>query len=76
MSKQPYPITLPDDLLEEVKRAAAETHLSVAEAVRRAIRFGLPRVRKGLSAEEDFAEAAADTWNKLGPPPTILYDEL
>jgi len=64
MSK-PYPLVLPTKLKEEVRRAAVE-----------AIRFGLPILRKHLSIETDHAEAAADTWEKLGPAPTIHYDKL
>jgi hypothetical protein len=76
MSKQPYPLLLPDELADQVSRTAAETGLTMAEAMRQAIRLGLPKVRKGLSTEFDHAEAAADTWEKLGPAPTVLYDEL
>jgi hypothetical protein len=76
MSKQPYPIAFPDDLLAEIKRTAKETHLSMAEAVRQAVRFGLPRLRQGLSHEEDFAEAMADTWEKLGPASRVNYEAI
>jgi Ribbon-helix-helix protein, copG family len=71
-----YPLGLSKDLLDEVKRAAKETGLSTADVMRQAIKFGVPKVRRRMSAEEDFAEAAADTWEKLGPPPTINYDKL
>jgi hypothetical protein len=71
-----YPLGLPDELMEEVKRTAADTHLSMADAMRQAIRLGLPKVREGVAREHDLAEAAADTWDKLGPAPTVLYDQL
>jgi hypothetical protein len=67
---------MPDELMEEVKRTAADTNLSMADAMCRAIRFGLPQVREGASREPDLAEAAAETWDKLGPAPTVLYDQL
>jgi len=76
MSKQAYPLTLPPDLAEQVRRTAKETRLSMADVMRQAVRLGMPRLRKGLSQEEDFAEAAAETWEKLGPAPTILFDKL
>jgi Ribbon-helix-helix protein, copG family len=76
MSKQPYPLTLPDDLLDQVRRIAKETKLSMADVMRQAIRFGAPQVRKRLSVEEDMSEVAADTWDKLGPAPDIDYDKL
>jgi hypothetical protein len=71
-----YPLGLPDELMEEVKRTAADTHLSMADAICQAIKFGLPQVREGASRDSDFAEAAAETWDKLGPAPTVLYDQL
>jgi len=57
--------------MDEVKRTAADTHLSMADAMRQAIQFGLPQVRQGVSRESDLAEAAAETWERLGSPPTI-----
>jgi hypothetical protein len=71
-----YPLGLPDELMEEVKQTAADTHLSMADAMRQAIKLGLPQVRGEVSRESDLAEAAADTWEKLGPAPTVLYDQL
>jgi Ribbon-helix-helix protein, copG family len=76
MSQVTYPLGMPKELLKEVKDAAEETGLSVADVMRQAIKFGVPRVRRSLSREEDFAEAAADSWEQIGPAPTILYDKL
>ena len=76
MSKRSIPLAVPDELAVAIRRTAKETGLTMAEAMRQAIRLGLPWVRRGLTVEEDFAEAAADTWEKIGPPPTILYDKL
>ena len=76
MSMTTYPLGLPKELMEEVKRTAADTQLSMADAMRQAIKFGLPHVREGVSGESDLAEAAAETWDKLGPAPTVLYDQL
>jgi hypothetical protein len=76
MSMTTYPLGLPDELMEEVKRTAADTHLSMADAMLQAIKLGLPQVREGASRESDLAEAAAETWDRLGPAPTVLYDQL
>ena len=76
MSQVTYPLGLPKDLLDEVKDAAKETGLSTADVMRQAIKIGVPKVRQAMSVEEDFSEAAADTWEKLGPAPTINYDKL
>lgn len=76
MSMTTFPLGLPEELMEEVKRTADATHLSPADAMLEAIKLGLPQVRKSVSKEQDLSEAAADTWEKLGPAPTVLYDEL
>ena len=76
MNMTTYPLGLPEDLMEQVRQTAADTHLSMEEAMRQAIKFGLPQVRVGVSKESDLAEAAAETWDKLGPAPTVLYDQL
>jgi Ribbon-helix-helix protein, copG family len=69
MSQTTYPLGMPEDLLKEVKQAADETGLSVADVMRQAIKFGVPRVRQRLSREDDLSEALADTWENLGPAP-------
>ena len=76
MSQVTYPLGLPKALLDEVKSAARETGLSTADVMRQAIKFGVPRVRQAMSAEEDMSEAMADTWEKLGPAPRINYDAI
>jgi hypothetical protein len=74
MSMTTYPLGLPEELMEEVRRTAADTHLSIEDAICQAIKFGLPQVREGVSRGPDLAETAAETWEKLGPAPTVLYD--
>lgn len=76
MSMTTYPLGLPRELLDEVKRTAKDTNLSMADAMRQAIRLGLPRVRRRLSREEDMSEALADTWEQLGPAPRVDYAKL
>jgi hypothetical protein len=71
-----YSLGLSQELIEEVKRAAGDAHLSMDDAMREAIRLGLPRIRESVSKGSDLAEAAANTWEKLGPAPTVLYDQL
>jgi hypothetical protein len=57
-----FPLGLPEELMEEVKRTAANAQLSMAEALCQAIKLGLPQVREGTVKESDFATAAAETW--------------
>jgi hypothetical protein len=70
-----YPLGLPDELMEAVKRTAADTHHSMADVLREAIKLGLPQLREGGARESDLAAAAA-TWEQIGPAPSVLYDQL
>jgi hypothetical protein len=76
MASNTIPLAVPEELTAEVRRTASETGLSMADVMRQAMRLGLPLLNRALSREEDFAEAAADTWEKLGPAPSVNYDEL
>ena len=40
------PLSVPDDLLKEVRSAAEQTHLSVQDVFRQSTRLGLPRLRE------------------------------
>ncbi|HEY6170098.1 MAG TPA: hypothetical protein VI454_18820 [Verrucomicrobiae bacterium] len=51
MSSNTVPLALPDDLYEEVKAAAAVTHLSVPDVVLQSMKLGLPKLRERLAAE-------------------------
>ncbi len=69
MSMKTYPLELPTDLIAEVKRTAQDTQLSMADAMRQAIRLGLPQLRKALSREEVMSAALTDTRRRPGPRP-------
>lgn len=73
MSQLTYPLGMPPELMKEAKAAAKETGLSVADVLRQSIKRGLPQVRRAMSREEDFAEAAAESW---GPAPEIIWDKV
>jgi len=49
MKSDTYPLAMPTDLLNEVRRTAKETGLSMADAMRQSMRLGLPRLRQQLS---------------------------
>jgi hypothetical protein len=51
MATKPYPLAMPDDLLEEIRAAAAETGLSNADVIRQCVKLGLPKLREQLMAE-------------------------
>ncbi len=66
MSMKTYPLGLPDELMADVKKTAKDTHLSMADAMRQAIRFGLPQLRKALSTEADMPAAPTVRFVKRG----------
>jgi hypothetical protein len=76
MGRITYLLGVPPKLMKEVKAAAKETGLSVADVIRQAIKFGVPRVRQHVSREEDFAAAGAHEWEKIGPGPDIIWEKL
>jgi hypothetical protein len=49
MAIETYPLTIPEDLLGEVRKAAEQAHLSMADAMRQSIRLGLPRLLNELN---------------------------
>jgi hypothetical protein len=50
MKSDTYPLALPTDLLDEVRRTASETGLSMADAMRQSMKLGLPKLREQLKA--------------------------
>ncbi|HET7625905.1 MAG TPA: hypothetical protein VFM25_11640 [Verrucomicrobiae bacterium] len=66
------PLSVPNDLLEAIRDAAEETHLSEADVMRQSMKLGLPKLREQFSMEHLVAES----WGKLGPAPEIDYDKL
>jgi hypothetical protein len=49
-----YPLTLPPDLLKEIRKTAKETGLSLAEAMRQSIKLGAPKLRQDLARESSI----------------------
>ncbi len=45
-----YPVVLKGELLEELRRTAKATGLSVADCIRQGAKLGLPRLREQLAA--------------------------
>jgi hypothetical protein len=50
------PLAMPADLLDEVNRTADDTHLSQADVMRQALKFGLPQVREALAAKPSILD--------------------
>lgn len=51
MSQITYPLYFPPELYQEVKEAAEQTGLSIADTLRQAIKLGLPSLKSRLVAE-------------------------
>lgn len=49
MKTETYPLAMPKDLLERVRRTAKVTGLSLADAMRQSMKLGLPRLEEQLS---------------------------
>ena len=70
-----YPLTLPPDLLKEIRKTAKETGLSLAEAMRQSIKIGAPKLREDLARETSILKGlkpltkaqAKRLWGKPDP---------
>jgi hypothetical protein len=49
MKSKTFPLAVPADLLKEVRNAAADTGLSMADTMRQSMRLGLPKLRDQLA---------------------------
>jgi len=49
MKRDTYALSLTSDLLDELRQTSKETGLSMAEAMRRSMKLGLPKLREMLS---------------------------
>ncbi len=68
-----YPLRLSHELYAKVQREAGKRHKKLSELMRDIIVLGLPELPP---MPDDMSELAEDTWEKLGPSPTVNYDEL
>jgi hypothetical protein len=48
MRSETYPLALPKDLLDEVRKTAKETGLSMADTMRQCIKLGMPKLKAEL----------------------------
>ena len=49
MKTDTYPLAVPRDLLRDLRKAARETGLSIADTMRQSMKLGLPKLREQLS---------------------------
>jgi hypothetical protein len=67
-----YPLRLPKDLYKRVEAEAQKRHKKLAETFRDLIAYGF----EALPPMPDAAEVVADTREKLGPAPDVVYHNL
>src|SRR5437879_4043597 len=49
MASNTYPLAMPPELMAQVRQAAEQTHLSLADAMRQSMKLGLPKLVESLS---------------------------
>jgi hypothetical protein len=63
---QTIPLSVPDDLLAEVRATAEQTQLSVQDVFRQSTRLGLQKLRESLTAAPEVQEC---DWNDFMDQP-------
>ena len=76
MKSASYPLAIPEDLLSDVRSAAQETGLSMADAMRQSIRLGLPKLREQLSASARVKPLTAEESRLCYATPNPEFDAL
>jgi hypothetical protein len=69
MKGEIYPLALPPDLANEIRRTAKETDLSMADVMRQSVKLGLQSLR------EQFASRTGRVTN-VDPLPHSVLDKL
>jgi len=67
-----YPLRLPRDLYKRVEAEAERRKKKLSETFRDLIAYGF----EALPPLPDTSQVVADTWEKLGPAPDVIYDKL
>ena len=49
MKSETFPLAVPRDLLREIREAAKQTGLSMADVIRQSVKLGLPKLKQTLS---------------------------
>jgi hypothetical protein len=71
----PVPISMPDDLLQEIESAASDLGFSKQDVIRQSVKLGIPKLRKQLMVDTSLkpltkeearrAFAPDPEWDKL-----------
>ena len=66
-----YPLRIPDSLYKRIQREAKLRNKKLAELLRDLISYGFDALPPAADTQ-----VIADTWDKLGPAPDVIYDKL
>jgi hypothetical protein len=69
MRTETYPLAIPEELLREIRKTAKQTGLSMADAMRQAMKLGLPRLKAELSGQNLKPLTPEEIRNVYGPDP-------
>jgi len=69
-------LAMPPDLLLEVRRVAAETGISMADAMRQSIKIGLPELRERLMVETAPKPFTKEESRLTFQPPNPEFDDI
>ena len=69
MKTETYPLAVPSDLYGEIRKAAQDTGLSIADAMRQSIRLGLPKLREQLASPKIAPMSKAEAQEAFAPDP-------
>ncbi len=72
MASNTIPLAIPDDLLEEVRDTAADTHLSQADVMRQSMKMGLPVLRRTFEGRKMAALKGKSLADVISPPSEVV----
>jgi hypothetical protein len=76
MASETYPLSMPEDLLETVRRVAQATGLSMADTMRQSMKLGLPKLEVELSSEPPLRPLTPDEIHRCYEVPNKEFDAL
>lgn len=76
MKSVTYPVRFKVDDYKRLTAEAKRRGKPLSELFRDIITYGLPALPPIPNQEDAWERLAAETWEKLGPPPEVDYDKL
>ncbi len=69
MKSETYPLALPSALLQEIRKTASETGISMADAMRQSLKLGLPKLREQLAPQSLKPFTTEESRQAFAPDP-------